>query len=115
MKTVEVYTLPNGKAPFSDWLRKLKDAEGKRRIQSRLLRLANGNYGDIKQLGDGIAEMRFFFGPGYRVYFGEHDNQLILLLCAGDKSSQQKDIKTAKQYWQEYQEDYSYDQNTPTD
>ncbi len=71
-------------------------------ILNRLFRVANGNYGDDKSLKDGVYELRFTFGPGYRVYFGEDGPYLVVLLCGGDKSSQEKDIETAKAYWEAY-------------
>jgi putative addiction module killer protein len=66
---------------------------------TRLDRVAAGNLGDFTSLGMGLFELRFFFGPGYRVYFGMQGNQWVLLLCGGDKSSQRKDIQIAQQYW----------------
>ncbi len=74
------------------------------RIQNRLRRLEQGNYGDWKSVGQGIRELRLPFGSGYRIYFGEHKDQLIILLIGGDKSTQSKDIKNAQDYWYEYQE-----------
>ncbi len=62
----------------------------------------SGHYGDYKNLGDGIKELRFFFGSGYRIYFGEHNERMVILLTGGDKSSQSSDIEKAKQYWKEY-------------
>jgi len=94
----------NGKAPFSDWLNSLKDPVTRLRIRRRLDRLEIGNFGDCKPIGEGVSELRLAFGPGYQIYFTEQDDVIIILLCAGDKSSQKKDIKTAKQYWQELQE-----------
>ncbi|MGH8551303.1 MAG: type II toxin-antitoxin system RelE/ParE family toxin [Methylococcales bacterium] len=80
----------------------LKDKQSGQRIETRLLRLEQGNYGDCEPVGDGVSELRLFFGPGYRVYFGEDRRNLIGLLCGGDKSSQSRDIATAKHYWKEY-------------
>jgi putative addiction module killer protein len=74
----------------------------RKRILVRVSRLQRGNYGDYKSVGEGVSELRMFFGSGYRVYFGERGNNLIVLLCGGDKSSQDKDIEKAKEYWQEY-------------
>lgn len=91
-----------GEAPFENWLSSIKNPTTLKRIQSRLLRLESGNFGDCKYLDQGVNELRLFFGPGYRVYFGEDENVLVVLLCGGDKSSQGKDIALAKQYWQEY-------------
>lgn len=80
---------------FETWLRKLKDAGGKARILRRLDRLAQGNPGDVRPIGKGLSELRLDVGPGYRVYYLQDGNTLILLLCAGDKSTQQKDIDRA--------------------
>lgn len=76
---------------------------GRKRILARVKRLAQGNYGDCEPIGDGLSELRMFFGPGYRVYFGEAPDHLVILLCGGDKGSQREDINQAKAYWKEYQ------------
>jgi putative addiction module killer protein len=69
----------------------------------RLLRVQEGNYGDVAPIGEGLSELRLFFGPGYRIYFGEEADNIIVILCGGDKSSQDRDIENAKAYWKEYQ------------
>lgn len=102
-KQVVVYRTENGKEPFNEWLDSLKDANTVARIISRLGRVELGNYGDAKSVGKGVKELRYTFGAGYRVYFAEVDNIIVLLLCGGDKSSQKRDIKTAQRYWQDYQ------------
>ncbi len=99
---VIVYQDHNGNEPFTDWLNNLNDRIGRKRILTRLRRLEEGNYGDYVRLSEGIYELRMFFGPGYRVYFGEDDDHIVVLLCGGDKSSQKKDIKAAIIYWNEY-------------
>lgn len=76
-------------------------AVDERRIRKRILRIEDGNLGDYKSLGDGVFELRFFFGAGYRVYFGIIGETVVLLLCGGDKSTQNKDIKKAKEIWKE--------------
>jgi putative addiction module killer protein len=81
---------------FDDWLRRLKDQIGKARILARLRSASLGNFGDCEPGGDGISEMRIHAGPGYRVYFSRRGQKVYLLLCGGDKSTQQKDIKLAK-------------------
>jgi putative addiction module killer protein len=101
-KTVIVYRDTAGKEPFTDWLRGLRDPSTRRRILQRLFRLENGNFGDCKLVGDGVSELRFFFGPGYRIYFGEDGDTIVVLLCGGDKSSQHKDIRQAQTYLKEY-------------
>ena len=96
---VIVYAKENGKEPFTEWLYSLRDVMGRKRI---LFRLQQGNYGDCEAVGEGVSELRLFFGSGYRVYFGEQDNQIVVLLCGGNKVSQGKDIEQAKTYWKEY-------------
>ena len=81
---------------FDKWLRKLKDVRGRARIVARLRSVELGNLGDVKSVGDGISEMRFHFSPGYRIYFTQRGDTIILLLVGGDKSSQRQDIKRAK-------------------
>lgn len=100
---VEIYLAPNGKAPFSVWLSKLRDAQGRAVIKARINRLRVGNFGDCKPIGGGMSELRIDFGPGYRVYFGQAGKAVIVLLCGGDKGSQPADIRKAKAYWAEYQ------------
>lgn len=102
-KNVIVYRTAAGKEPFTDWLNSLRDPTTRRRILKRLLRLEQGHYGDFKSVGGGVNELRFFFGAGYRVYFAEDGDTLVILLCGGDKSGQNRDIKQAQTYWQEYQ------------
>ena len=104
-KKVIVYRTVTDKEPFTDWLNSLRDPTIRRRILKRLLRLEQGNYGDFKPVGGGVIELRCFFGAGYRVYFAEDGDSLIILLCGGDKSSQRRDIQQAQAYWQEYQTD----------
>ncbi|MBD2496514.1 MULTISPECIES: type II toxin-antitoxin system RelE/ParE family toxin [Nostoc] len=104
-KTLKVYATEDGKEPYTEWLENLKDYTIRSRIIRRIERLKQGNYGDCKSVGDGVLELRFFFGSGYRVYFGESANDLVILLCGGDKDSQDKDIEKAKKYWEAYQEE----------
>lgn len=81
---------------FRKWQRKLKDETAKALIAARLLRLANGIAGDVAPVGEGVSELRIHYGPGYRIYFKQSGTEIIVLLCGGDKQSQQRDIKTAK-------------------
>ena len=101
-KTVIVYRDEAENEPFTDWLNSLRDPTTRRRILKRLIRLENGYYGDFKFVGDGVNELRFFFGAGYRIYFGEDGDKIVVLLCGGEKNSQHRDIKRAKMYWKEY-------------
>ena len=80
---------------FAKWLDGLRDIRARARIQSRIERLATGNPGDVKSVGEGISELRIDYGPGYRVYYKKHGQKVVILLAGGDKSTQTKDIKTA--------------------
>jgi len=102
-KRVLFHQLPNGKEPFVDWLNAMKDAKSRRRVLQRLSRLESGNFGDCKPLKDGICELRLHFGSGYRVYYAEQGDTVVILLCGGDKSTQSKDIAKAKEYWKSYE------------
>ena len=82
---------------FSDWLMGLRDGIARARIARSVARLADGNPGDVKPVGQGVSELRIDHGPGYRVYFVQEGSVLIVLLCGGDKSSQSRDIARAKQ------------------
>ena len=110
-RTLLIYLELSGEEPFSLWLESLSDSV-QARIRQRLRRLEQGNLGDCKLLGDGVSELRLFFGPGYRIYFGEHQNSLVILLLGGDKSSQKKDIKKAKKLWENYKERFNEDVET---
>jgi len=100
-KELRFYVAANGKQPFAEWLKKIKDPTTKARILRRLDYLTIGNYGDFKSVGDGVFELRLTFGAGYRIYFAENGKHTVILLMAGDKSSQSKDITLAKKYWLE--------------
>ncbi len=103
-KIVRIYRTSFGKEPFTEWLTSFKDNNIKRRIINRVDRLKSGYSGDFKFLGDEIYELRLDFGAGYRIYYGEVDKIILLLLCGGDKSSQVRDINKAKSYFKEYKE-----------
>ncbi|HCM42806.1 MAG TPA: addiction module killer protein [Candidatus Omnitrophica bacterium] len=96
------YVTAERKRPFLDWLMDL-DIQVRGRIEARLDRMAGGNAGDYRAVGEGVFEMRLHFGPGYRVYYAYDGQEFVLLLLAGDKSSQPSDIKKAKFFWQDYQ------------
>jgi len=81
---------------FDKWLHKLRDSRAKFNIYKRIARLSEGNPGDVEPVGDNISELRIHYGPGYRVYYKDTGREIIILLCGGDKSTQQKDIIKAK-------------------
>lgn len=80
---------------FDDWFAGLKDMQAVRRVQARIDRAEDGNFGDCEPVGDGVSEMRIHYGPGYRVYFVKRGMEIMILLAGGNKSTQSKDIKTA--------------------
>jgi putative addiction module killer protein len=82
-------------AIFAKWLEGLKDRKAKARIQARIDRLALGNFGDVAPVGNGVSELRIFFGPGYRVYFIQSESVVVILLSGGDKNSQKTDVARA--------------------
>jgi putative addiction module killer protein len=88
---------------FSKWLQELRDNKARARIAARTRRLAFGNPGDVRPVGAGVSELRIDYGPGYRVYYVQRGMVLIILLCAGDKSTQKKDIKLAQRLAKEVQ------------
>jgi putative addiction module killer protein len=96
------YQTAHGAQPFAEWLGGLADRQARARVQARLARLAGGNFGDIEPVGKGVLELRIDWGPGYRVYFARIGNVIVLLLCGGDKRTQQRDIKRAKEYFEDY-------------
>lgn len=103
-RTILIYETVDGKRPFSEWLLKLRDRKARAKVRARLDRIQLGNMGDCKSVGDGVAELRIDYGPGYRVYFGERGATVVILLCGGDKSSQQRYIAKAKKFWKEYRD-----------
>lgn len=91
-------------ATFMAWERKLKDQRAKAAIAARIFRLANGLAGDVSPVGQGVSELRIHYGPGYRVYFQQRGTEIVILLCGGDKSSQDRDIETAKRLASEWRQ-----------
>lgn len=80
---------------FAQWLDRLRDIHARARVQARIERLAAGNAGDVKPVGEGVSELRIDYGPGYRVYFTKRGREVVILLAGGDKSTQASDIKAA--------------------
>lgn len=106
VSTPPVYTV-NRTEEFDAWLAKLADLRARAKILVRIRRAERGHLGDVKLLEDGVSEMRIDCGPGYRVYFAREGSMMYLLLCGGDKSTQQSDIKHAKTMWAELRKELS--------
>lgn len=106
LPTMEVreYKTSDGRSPFAEWMRALRSSDARGRINGRLVRLQAGNRGDWRAVGAGVFELRIDCGPGYRIYCGQDGETLVLLLCAGDKSTQPNDIERAHEYWTDYQQ-----------
>jgi len=99
---LQYYQTADRKQPFAQWLAGLADRLARAKVQARLARVAAGNFGDVEPVGEGVSELRIDWGPGYRVYFAQVGNVIVLLLCGGDKRTQQRDIKRAKDYFEDY-------------
>lgn len=102
---LEYYLDDKGKAPFLVWLYSLRDKAAVYRIRARLDRVELGNFGTVKPVGDGVSELKIDHGPGYRIYYAMNGKSVVLLLIGGDKSTQQKDIVTAKAHWKRQKEE----------
>ncbi len=98
------YTTAEGRDVFGGWLASLADLKVRARIAVRIDRLAGGNLGDSKSIGEGLHELRIDWGPGYRVYYGNIETACVLLLRGGDKRKQSADIRKARAYWKDYKE-----------
>ena len=101
---VEIYVARNGNQPFADWFNALRDIKTQARIEARLRRIGLGLFGDHRPVGGGVLEMRLDFGPGFRIYYTRVAQDVVLLLCGGDKSTQRRDIQRAISYLTDYKE-----------
>jgi len=99
---IKILEPKEAESPFEQWYNSIKDKSIRRRILVRIKRLELGNFGDWKNLGEGVYELRMPFGSGYRVYFARQGNEVVIILGGGDKSTQAQDIKNAKQLWRDY-------------
>ncbi len=102
-RQIQRYITSDSKVPFAEWFDSLRDTNAKAKIISRLNRVTAGNLGDYRSVGEGVCELRIKHGPGYRIYFGFRGLTIVLLLCGGDKSTQEQDIHKAKEYWADYE------------
>lgn len=101
-REIRKYVTSRGNCPFDDWFENL-DVQTQVRIDVRLDRVRLGHFGDAQPVGQGAHELRFHFGPGYRIYYGLEGLEVVLLLIGGDKQSQKRDIKKAQALWADYQ------------
>jgi putative addiction module killer protein len=101
-REIRSYITADGRIPFDEWFNSLRDRKALVKIDARIRRVKDGNLGDCRSVGEGVFELRIDSGPGYRVYFGQAGATIVLLLCGGDKSTQDRDITQAKLYWADY-------------
>ena len=92
----------NDRDIFGEWLNGLKDVAGRAAINKRIDRIDDGNFGDHRSVGGSVWEIRIHYGPGYRVYYGEDGPRVVLLLCGGDKGTQNRDVRKAQELWADY-------------
>lgn len=105
-RSVDYFYAPNSKAPVKDWLHSIRDKLTQAILYKRIRQAALGNFGDHKSVGQGVSEMRIDYGPGYRIYYGIHQDEVILLLIGGSKKTQSSDIEKAKTYWNLWKENH---------
>lgn len=101
-RKLKIYQTSDGKAPFEKWFNSIKDQKTRAKIKTRLDRAEEGNLGEYRSVGQGVFELKINFGPGYRIYYGLEGDEIVIILCGGDKSTQQNDVLKAQQYWADY-------------
>ncbi|OGR87143.1 MAG: addiction module protein [Elusimicrobia bacterium RIFCSPLOWO2_01_FULL_60_11] len=101
-RNILYYETRDGKIPFREWVYDLPSEKTQEIIHNRISRLRSGNFGDCKTVGGGIFELRIHYGPGYRIYFGEIENTIVLLLLGGEKDTQIRDIMKAQSFWEDF-------------
>jgi putative addiction module killer protein len=99
IRVVKYFATSSGKILFYDWYRRIKDPNTRRIISEFIRKLEIPSYKNFKSVGNGIFELRIFYGPGYRVYFGFEDSQIVIILLGGDKTTQEQDIRLATKLW----------------
>lgn len=102
--SLKIYETQSGVEPLSDWLKSLKDQKARIAIRMRLDRMRLGNFGYCEPVGEGVSEMKIDLGPGYRVYYGMIGRAIVLLLCGGDKKTQNKDIRRALEFFRDHKQ-----------
>jgi putative addiction module killer protein len=102
-REIQNYLTADDRSPYEEWVDSLRDSKAISQIDKRLRRVKLGNLGDYRSVGEGVFELRIDYGPGYHIYFGQIGLTIVLLLCGGDKSTQQQDISKAKEFWRDYE------------
>lgn len=102
--TLKIYETRSRSEPLTEWLNGLKDQKARIAIRMRLDRMKLGNFGYCEPVGEGVSEMKIDLGPGYRIYFGMIGKTIVLLLCGGDKKTQDKDIRRALEFFRDHKQ-----------
>ena len=102
--TLKIYETHSGAEPLTEWLNDLKDQKARVAIRMRLARMQLGNFGYCEPVGEGVSEMKIDLGPGYRLYYGMIGKKIVLLLCGGDKKTQNKDIRQALEFFRDHKQ-----------
>lgn len=102
--TLKIYESPSGQEPLTEWLHDLRDQKARIAIRLRFDRMKLGNFGYCESVGEGVSELKIDFGPGYRVYFGMIGRTIVLLLCGGDKKTQNRDVRRALDFFRDHKE-----------
>lgn len=103
MPDIRYYVASDGRQPFAEWFAAV-EAIARAKLTRAIVRLEQGNFSNVKSVGEGVFEYRVDFGPGYRIYFGQDGPSLVILLSGRTKKRQQRDIEAAQAYWQDYKE-----------
>ncbi len=103
MAEIRYYVAAGGREPFAAWFAEL-DPVASAKIARAIVRMEQGNFSNVKSVGEGVLEYKIDFGPGYRIYFGRDGDTIVILLTGGIKKRQQRDIDTAQDYWQTYKQ-----------
>jgi len=101
-RETDIYKAPDGKEPYTEFLNSIRDRKAVSKIRIRLTRAESGNLGKHRTVGQGVIELKIDYGPGYRVYVALFGSEWIIVLHAGDKSTQERDIRLAQDYWRYY-------------
>ena len=102
-RELDYYHMADGRVPYWDWYRSLRDTKTRETVNVRLARVRVGNFGHCEPVGEGVVELKIDYGSGYRVYLGQVGLRMVFLLTGGDKYTQDKDIRKAKVFWHDYQ------------
>ena len=103
MPEIRYYVAIDGRQPFAEWFADLESV-ARAKVTRAIIRLEQGNFSNVKSVGEGVFEYRIDFGPGHRVYFGQDGQTLVILLTGGTKKQQQRDIDKAHAYWRDYKQ-----------